>query len=206
MKKIVFMILVICLCFLVGCSNKIEVGFEEHYEEKPLIYMGLRYDKENIKKDELKLELAFGWEEYSNLEVFSKNSLYEFKGVVVSTTYLYLQSGSFGYVEVEKDGSLYFNDMYNVIYIDENECKDEKYLVEISGFRKPNYNYITEYVIDKTVFKNNIAGYIYINVALLMYDKTEEKYYFEYVNQKDVFFEVNEEGYVEAFLGMMQVR
>ena len=206
MKKIVLMILVICLCFLVGCSNKIEVGFEEHYEEKPLIYLGLRYDKENIKKDELKLEIAFGWEEYSNLEVFLKNSLYEFKGVVVSTTYLSLQSGSFGYVEVEKDGSLYFNYMYNFIYIDENECKDEKYLVEISGFRKPNYNYITEYVINKTVFKKNIGGYIYINVALFMYDKKEEKYYFEYVNQKDVFFEVDEEGYVEAFLGMMKVR
>lgn len=33
MKKIVVIILLICLCFLTGCSSMQETGFDEHYQK-----------------------------------------------------------------------------------------------------------------------------------------------------------------------------
>lgn len=121
MKKIVVIILLICLCFLTGCSSMQETGFDEHYQKNPYIYMGLRCTKEKMIKDKVEVELSYGWEEYPSK--VNKNSYVteemEFKGIVIGVT----DYGPFSYPQIyeDKNGDLICPDIYNLKIIDEKQ-------------------------------------------------------------------------------------
>lgn len=199
MKKIVVIILLICLCFLTGCSSMQETGFDEHYQKNPYIYMGLRCTKEKMIKDKVEVELSYGWEEYPSK--VNKNSYVteemEFKGIVIGVT----DYGPFSYPQIyeDKNGDLICPDIYNLKIIDEKQCKDEKYLVNITGFRKPIYNHSEKLIIDhKNIINDkNKMGYFHINIGQLFYSEKGSTYVCVNVNCIYMYYEMDDAGFVK---------
>lgn len=199
MKKIVVIILLICLCFLTGCSSMQETGFDEHYQKNPYIYMGLRCTKEKMIKDKVEVELSYGWEEYPSK--VNKNSYVtekmEFKGIVIGVT----DYGPFSYPQIyeDKNGDLICPDIYNLKIIDEKQCKDEKYLVNITGFRKPIYNHSEKLIIDHKYIINdkNKMGYFHINIGQLFYSEKGSTYVCVNVNCIYMYYEMDDAGFVK---------
>lgn len=161
--------------------------------------MGLRCTKEKMIKDKVEVELSYGWEEYPSK--VNKNSYVteemEFKGIVIGVT----DYGPFSYPQIyeDKNGDLICPDIYNLKIIDEKQCKDEKYLVNITGFRKPIYNHSEKLIIDhKNIINDkNKMGYFHINIGQLFYSEKGSTYVCVNVNCIYMYYEMDDAGFVK---------
>ncbi len=200
MKKIIIIILLVCLCFLTGCVENKEYGFDEHYDEKPYIYMGIKCNSKKEDISNVQVELAFGWEEYPDMYIaysgIDKEQDVEFKGVVIGSSFYDYMEYNDG-VYFEKDGSLYIKEGKNLIYLDEEECKNDKYKVTITGFRKPNYNNIQNYKIDSSLIE---IGRFHICIVQLFYSKARDAYFTKRVNSIEIWAEENNKGLIDLII------
>ena len=181
----------ICL-FMTSCSDyKIEDGYS-YFGRLPAMFIGVRTNKTEYPKDNVSLNISYGWPEGYTDE--SGLEGYESYSVLISA-YNYKALSNLPYRDPTDNYSSYFSEDNFFVLREIKDLSEEKYITKTSGTltAKVDYSTTESLLIPEALLESltEERSSIYLEIALIGYSEEENKYVAMYSNNIRLYFGIN---------------